>query len=73
MKLLALNMVHDYLRDIKEDKIKNKYNPISAGVWNYGKIVKELQNDISKINFKEMDKYFTITDAPFAYWGYRVG
>lgn len=73
MKLLALNMVHNYLRDIEEDSIRNKYNPIASGVWNYKLIVKELEHDISKIDYKEMDEYFNIIEAPFSYWGYTGG
>lgn len=68
MKLLALNMVHDYKRDIEEDKINNKYNPISFGVWNYKEIVTQLVKEINAIDCPLMDNYFTAADTPFMYW-----
>lgn len=68
MKLLALNMVHDYKRDIEEDVLINKYNPISCGKWNYKKIVEQLTKDISVIDSPVIDEYFTAADTPFMYW-----
>lgn len=68
MKLLALNMVHDYMRDIEEDSLNNKYNPISAGEWDYKTIVRELTADITAIDCPQMDDYFTAVDTPFMYW-----
>ncbi len=68
MKLLALNMVHDYKRDIEEDQLNNKYNPINCGVWNYLEIVAQLTKDISLIDSPDMDEYFTAANTPFMYW-----
>lgn len=68
MKLLALNMVHDYLRDMEEDRLNNKYNPLNSGVWNYQKVVDQLITDINSIECKEMDELFSTSDAVFSVW-----
>lgn len=71
MKLLALNMVHGYMRDIEYDKSINKYNPISAGVWDYKLLVKSLTDDIKSIKCSEMDPYGTCESVVFDYWSRR--
>lgn len=69
MKLLALNMVHDYLRDMEEDRLNKKYNPLNSGVWNYQEIVDQLITDINSIECKEMDEFFSTSDGVFSQWG----
>lgn len=66
--LLALNMVSDYQRDIEEDARLGKYNPISAGAWDYKDTVAELQYRILCIPCEEMEEIAPIVVVPMSYW-----
>jgi hypothetical protein len=66
--LLALNMVSDYRRDIEEDARLGKYNPISAGAWDFQETVAELEYKILCAPCPEMDEIVSMTAIPMAYW-----
>lgn len=68
MKLLALVMVHDYKRDIEEDRLKGKYNPITDGAWSYHLLVDQLTEDVNSIYAPEIDIIYKTQDTPFLIW-----
>lgn len=70
MKLLALNMVHGYKRDVEYDVSINKYNPVATGDWDYKRLVDSLTEDVKSINFKKMDEYGTCESVVFNAWHY---
>lgn len=70
ISLLALNMIHDYKRDMKEDLANNKYNPLNAGVWKYEIITSELINNINKVVSYELDAILRYEETKFMYWNY---
>jgi hypothetical protein len=67
--LLALNMVADYKRDIEEDARLGKYNPISAGAWDFEDTVAELEWKILNVECAEMEEIAPLVAVPMAFWG----
>jgi hypothetical protein len=67
--LLALNMVSDYQRDIEEDAALGKYNPISAGAWDYKDTVIDLKYRIMSVECEEMEELSPIDMVPMSFWG----
>lgn len=41
--LIARNMLEDYQRDSETDRIEGKYNPLTAGTWDYPSLARELE------------------------------
>ncbi len=68
MNLLALNMVSDYRRDAEEDVFLRKYNPVSAGDFDYPTTIDELKERIREVPCPEMDKIMTLSVAPLVWW-----
>jgi len=66
--LLALNMVSDYKRDVEEDAGLGKYNPISAGAWDFESTVEELEYKIVSVTCEEMDEIAPIVEIPLDWW-----
>src|SRR5208337_3670463 len=62
--LLALNMVSDYKRDVEEDARLGKYNPISAGAWDFESTVEALEYKIVSVSCEEMDDIAPIVEIP---------
>jgi hypothetical protein len=67
--LLALNMVSDYHRDIEEDALLGKYNPIAAGAWDFESTVVDLEYKIISVDCEEMDEILSMVMVPMSYWG----
>jgi len=70
MSLLALNMIYDYKRDMKEDLINNKYNPLNSGKWVYKEIITELKNNILNVVSHDLDSIMKYEETKFMYWNY---
>lgn len=68
MSLIALNMIADYARDIEEDRIFNKYNPVDSGAFDYEYEKKRLENIIESVECREMDEIMSLDDAVEGYW-----
>lgn len=68
MNLLALNMISDYRRDAEEDVFLQKYNPVSAGDFDYESAITELKERIEEVACPEMDKIMTLSIAPLVFW-----
>ena len=66
--LLALNMVADYKRDIEEDALLGKYNPIASGAWNFEDTVVDLEYKIISIECEEMDRIAPMVAIPMIFW-----
>ncbi len=57
MDLLALTMIEDYFRDMKEDRTKGKYNPFISGTWNYFQMKNMLSAKILKYHLQNLMIY----------------
>jgi len=68
MSLLAAEMVSDYRRDAEEDVFLKKYNPISAGDWDYETVVADLKRKIEAVDCPEMDAIMSVDTAPEVLW-----
>lgn len=68
LRLLALNMVSDYRRDIEEDACLGKYNPVSAGAWDYEETVVDLQYKILSVACEEMESIAPMAAIPMVFW-----
>lgn len=68
MRLLALVMVTDYRRDAEEDVFLRKYNPVSAGDFDYDTTVRELEKRIKEVSCPEMDAVLSFQAIPEDLW-----
>ena len=68
MNLIALNMISDYARDIEEDRIFGKYNPVGDGVINFEEEKRRLIGKIESVECPEMDAIMNIDESIQAYW-----
>ena len=69
MSLIALNMIADYARDIEEDRMFGKYNPVDSGAFDYEFEKKRLESIIESTECREMDEIMSLEDAIEVYWG----
>jgi hypothetical protein len=69
MSLIALNMIADYARDIEEDRMFGKYNPVDSGAFNYEFEKKRLVTIIETVQCREMDEIMSMDEAIEAFWG----
>ncbi|MBB6479524.1 hypothetical protein [Spirochaeta isovalerica] len=70
MNLLAVIMLADHKKDIENDKISDKYNPLSSEVWNFEKQIFHLEKAINSIYCPQMDEIITFEDAKAYWWEY---
>jgi hypothetical protein len=68
MNLIALCMISDYARDVEEDKMLGKYNPVSAGVLDYEKEKERLIREIESVPCPDMDKIFSAMAGVKTFW-----
>ena len=68
MSLIALNMIADYARDIEEDRMFGKYNPVDSGAFNYEFEKKRLVTIIESIECRGMDEIMSIDESIRALW-----
>ncbi len=68
MSLIALNMISDYARDIEEDRIFCKYNPVGDGVIDFEEEKQRLIEKIESVECPEMDAIMNIDESIQAYW-----
>ena len=68
MNLIALCMISDYARDVEEDKILGKYNPVAAGVLDYEKEKERLIREIESVPCPDMDKIFSVMAGVKTFW-----
>lgn len=59
MNILALAMLSDYDRDRDTDRAAGKYNPLSAGDWDFGSLKAELRAKLASNPSEEMDQIIT--------------
>jgi hypothetical protein len=70
MNLLALLMLSDHNHDRELDLIKNKYNPLNSGVWDYNELSKQLLNEINELACLEMNYLPGVSDVRQGVWEY---
>ena len=68
MSLIALNMIADYARDIEEDRLFGKYNPVDSGAFDYEYEKKRLGTIIKSVQCREMDEIMSLDVAIESYW-----
>ncbi|MCK5201012.1 MAG: hypothetical protein KAR21_21815 [Spirochaetales bacterium] len=68
MGLIALNMIADYARDIEEDRMFGKYNPVDSGAFDYEYEKKRLETIIKTVECREMDEIMSLDAAIEKYW-----
>lgn len=68
MSLIALNMIADYARDIEEDRMFGKYNPVDAGIFDYDYEKNRLETLISSVDCREMDEIMTMDASVLGGW-----
>jgi hypothetical protein len=68
MSLIALNMIADYARDIEEDRMFGKYNPVDSGAFNYETEKKGLEYNIRSVECLEMDEIMSINESLTRGW-----
>ena len=68
MSLIALNMISDYARDIKEDRLFGKYNPVDSGTFNYENEKKRLEANIVSVECREMDEIMSLDASITSLW-----
>lgn len=66
--LSALCMLSNYKKDVEEDKVIGKYNPISNGVWDYNTLYTKLCDNIDKLITSDISGIYTKDDALRAFW-----
>ena len=65
MYLLALIMLEGYNTSVKQDTIKNIYNPIANGRWNYKQKKENILKILQKYKCPELDSLLT---DPYPKW-----
>jgi|SaaInl8_200m_RNA_FD_contig_21_1850271_length_768_multi_7_in_0_out_0_1 hypothetical protein len=68
MDLISLCMLSNYNKDIKQDEVIGKYNPLINQKWDYDKIAAALIQNIEKTITKEISEIYTKDDALKAFW-----
>jgi hypothetical protein len=68
MKLLAINLIAGYRRDLETDRSSGHYNPIRAGTWNADDKLLSLTSSIASIPCEEMDQIMTSERATNSWW-----
>ncbi len=68
MSLLALMMINDYKRDEDEDRAVQKYNPISAGTWQFNRLHRQLLDTYEKIESLEIDSILNLSESAVLVW-----
>lgn len=68
MSLIALNMIADYARDIEEDRIFGKYNPVDSGAIDYEFEKKRLETIIEAVECREMDEIMSKDESIRGSW-----
>lgn len=69
MRLLVLQMVCGYARDMAKDTVTGEYNPLLAGSWDATAMIQGLVAEILDRPCAEMDGIMTVHDAQ-SYWWY---
>jgi hypothetical protein len=69
MSLLALNMLHDYKRDIHVDEAVGKYNPIGDNAMSYEKQCEELEYNVETADCPAMEAILGEAGT-FGWWGF---
>lgn len=60
MNILALVMIQDHMHDMENDKQKNKYNPVEAGIWEFESLRQSLIHQISQTTCPDMEAIFPL-------------
>jgi len=68
MSLIALNMIADYARDIEEDRLFGKYNPVDSGAVDYETEKKNLESIIQSVECREMDEIMSMDETIQSFW-----
>jgi hypothetical protein len=68
MKLLALQMVCGYCRDLAKDAASGEYNPLLDRTWPGKELIESLVLDIQSVQCPDMDLIMTIEDAKNQWW-----
>jgi hypothetical protein len=68
MSLIALNMIADYARDIDEDRMFGKYNPVDSGAFDYVTEKKGLETIIESVECREMDEIMSMDASVTGGW-----
>lgn len=69
MRLLVLQMVCGYARDMAKDTVTGEYNPLLEGTWDATSMISGLVAEILDRPCAEMDGIMTVHDAQ-SYWWY---
>jgi len=68
MNLIALCMLSNYKKDIKQDREFGKYNPINDGKWDYDSMSETLIQNIDETTNPEISYIYTKEDSLKGYW-----
>jgi len=68
MRLLALNMVCGYVRDLAKDEASGEYNPVLSGAWDADVLIEHLKKEIEAVPCERMDNVITIPETIFGFW-----
>lgn len=68
MATLALNMVHDYARDVAVDRIIGKHNPVGTGAWDGDAMIAGLRAEIAAHECPAMDEIMDSESDTDGYW-----
>ncbi len=68
MSLIALNMIADYARDIEEDRMFGKYNPVDSGAFDYEHEKNQLEAIITSVKCREMDEIMSMDASVRGVW-----
>lgn len=68
LNLIVLNMIQNYKNDAIKDKEAGKYNPISAGKWNYEKTRDKLLKQIKSVESPFMDEIVSPEEELQGWW-----
>lgn len=68
MSLIALNMIADYARDIEEDRLFGKYNPVDSGTFDYEFEKGKLESIIRSVECREMDEILSMDASVKGVW-----
>jgi hypothetical protein len=68
MKMLARIMIKGYSRDVGEDMVEGKYNPVADGKWNADEKLASLSSSIAAAPDPEMDA-IAVEGLAQGWWG----
>lgn len=70
MKLLAIQMICGYGRDLATDAVTHDYNPLLSLAWDGIELVESLAADIAAVECPGMDQIMSVAEAKRERWDY---